>query len=138
MRSNIDAAGEAATASKSTRTAPKHPTRYQGVQSASGKPTRGLPFAIVSPMSGKPIVEGHLVIVPDDAANVPTRPFLPGMPAPTVLRRRQMACLLRAWRNDPDTTLEERNMPTASDLMGMVLRNSFDAALAQASNPALA
>jgi hypothetical protein len=138
MKNTIDAAGEAATASKSTRTAPKPPTRYQVVQSASGKPTRGLPFGIVSPMSGKPIVEGHLVIVPDDAVNVPTKPFLPGMPAPTVLRRRQMACLLRAWRNDPDTTLEERNMPTAGDLMGMIIRNSFDAALGQAFNPTLA
>jgi hypothetical protein len=137
MKSTI-AATEAAIAKKSTRTTPKPPTRYQAVPSASGKPTRGLPFAIVSQITGKPVVEGHLVIVPDDAVNVPTRPFLPCMPAPTVIRRRQMACLLRAWRNDPDTTLEERNTPTAGDLMGMVLRNSFNAALGQAFNPALA
>lgn len=121
-----------------TRTAPKPPTRYQAAGSASGKPTRGLPFAIVSQVTGKSVLEGHLVIVPDDAVNVPTKPFLPCMPAPTVIRRRQMACLLRAWRNDPDTTLEERNAPTAGDLMGMVLRNSFTAALAQSFNPALA
>lgn len=119
-----------------TRTTPKPPTRYQGVQSASGKPTRGLPFSIVSQITGKPVVDGHLVIVPDDATNTPTKPFLPGMPAPTVIRRSQMACLLRAWRNDPDTTLEERNSPTAGDLMGMVLRNSFTAALNQTLAPA--
>jgi hypothetical protein len=68
MKSTI-AAREAAIAKKSIRSTPKPPTRYKNVQSASGKPTRGLPFAIVSQLTGKPVVEGHLVIVPDDAVN---------------------------------------------------------------------
>ena len=52
------------------------------------------------------------------------------MPAPTVIRRSQMACLIREWRNDPYRQ-SVRNFPTVSDLMGMVIRKNFEFALGQ-------
>ncbi|RYD20883.1 MAG: hypothetical protein EOP88_13345 [Verrucomicrobiaceae bacterium] len=53
--------------------------------------------------------------------NDKTHAVLPMTGGEIKIPRPRLACLLRRWRNDPDTPRASRNFPTVADLAAMTL-----------------